>query len=105
MDTIIHSQPTGTCINETAETDFNSTLLDDGTIFSSHKVNTFIDPEDNGQNNHHSNNNNNAANDTTNNTNIYQNHQHIQPVNSIELTQNFEPLNTTLSTLLNINTP
>ena len=105
MDTIIHSQPTDTCINETAETDFNSTLLDDGTLFSSHTANTLIDLDDNGQNNNHNNNNNNVTNDTTNNTNISQNHQHRQPVNLTELTQNSDPLNTTLPTLPNIDTP
>ena len=98
MDTMIHLQLTDTCIHETAETDFNSTLLDDGTIFSSHTENTLIDLEDNGQTNHHSNNNNNATNDTTKNTNCYQNHQHGQPVNSTELTQNSDTLNTTLPT-------
>ena len=33
MDTIILSQQTDTRINETTETDFNLTLLDDGTLF------------------------------------------------------------------------
>ena len=51
MDTINHSQQTESRINETTETDFNSTLLDDGTLFSSHTVNTLIDLEDNDQNN------------------------------------------------------
>ena len=53
MDIIVHSQPTDTCINETTETDSNSTLLDDGTLFSSHTVDRLIDREDNGQNNNH----------------------------------------------------
>ena len=87
MDNIMHSQPKDTCFNETAETDFNSILLDDGTLFSSHTVNTLIDFDDNGQANHHNNKNNNLFNDTTNNTNFYQNHQHRQTVNSTELTQ------------------
>ena len=47
MNTTGHSQPTDTCIKETTETDFNYTLLDDGTLFSSHTVNTLIDFEDN----------------------------------------------------------
>ena len=42
MDTIIHSQP-DTHLYETTETDFNSTLLDDGTHFSSLTVKTLID--------------------------------------------------------------
>ena len=33
METIVHSQQTDTYINETMDTDFNSTLLDDGTLF------------------------------------------------------------------------
>ena len=67
MDTIIHSQPSESRINETTETDFNSTLLDDGTLFSSHTVNTLIDLEDNDQNN-------NSTTNATETTNIYQNH-------------------------------
>ena len=51
MDTIIHSQQSESRINETTETDFNSKLLDDETLFSSHTVNTLIDLEDNDQNN------------------------------------------------------
>ena len=102
MDTIIQSQQTDTHINETAETYFNSTLLDDGTIFSSNTVNTLIDLESNDQNNNH---NNNVTNDTTNNTHIYQITQNRQPVNSSELTQNSDPLNTILHTLPNVNTP
>ena len=42
---------------------------------------------------------------TTNNTHIYQNHQHRQPVVSTELTENSDPLNTTLPTLPNVKTP
>ena len=51
METIIHSQQSESRINETTETDFNSTLLYDGTLFSSHTVNILIDLEDNDQNN------------------------------------------------------
>ena len=105
MDSIIHSQKTVTCINESADTDFNSTLLDDGTLLSSDTVNTLFDHADNGQNNNHNNTNNNVAKDTTNNTNIYQNHQHRQLVNSNELTQNSDLLKTTLPTWPNINKP
>ena len=39
MDTKFHSQQSENRMNETTETDFNSTLLDDGTLFSSHTVN------------------------------------------------------------------
>ena len=74
MDTIIHSQQTDTRINETTETDFNSNLLADGTLFSSHMVNTLIDLEGNDQSNNY-NNNNNVFNDTNINTHIYQNTQ------------------------------
>ena len=103
MDTIIHSQPTDTCINET--TDFISTLLDEGTLFSSHTVKTLIDLDDNGQNNNQTNDTNHVTNDITNNTNIYQNNQHRQPVRSTELTQNSDPLNTALSILPNVKKP
>ena len=102
MDTIDHSQTTDNCINETTETDFNSTLLDDGTLFSSH---TLIELEDKGQNNYQTNDNNHVNNDTTNHTKLQQNNQHRQPVNSTELTQNSDILNTTLPTLPNVNTP
>ena len=82
MDTIIHSQQLESRINETTETDINSTLLDDGTIFSSHKVNTLIDLGDNDQNNNQndnsSNDNHNSTTKTTDNTYIYQNHQQTQ---------------------------
>ena len=80
LDTIVYSQPTVSYINETTETDFNSTLLYDGTLFH-HTVNILIDLEDHDQNTTQ-NNNTNTANETTNNTNIYQNHRHRQPVNS-----------------------
>ena len=108
MDTIIHSQQSENHLNKTTETDFNSTLLDDGTIFSSHTVNTLIDLGDNDQNNNQSNNNNtnnNSTTNTTDSTHIYQNHQHRQPVNSTELTQNSDPLNTNMPILPNLNTP
>ena len=51
MDTKIHSQPSESRVNETADTDFNSTLLDDGLLFSSQTVNTLIDLDDIDQNN------------------------------------------------------
>ena len=69
MDTIVLSQPTDTCINETIETDFNATLFDDGTLFSANTVNILIDLEDNGQNGNQTKDNNHVTNDTTNNTN------------------------------------
>ena len=105
MDTIVHSQQTDTRLNETTKTDFNSILLDDGTLFSSHTVNTLIHLENNDQNNNQNNNYNNVTSKTTNTTHIYQNHKHRQPVNSTELTQNSDPLNTNLPTLPNLNTP
>ena len=104
LETIIHSQP-DTRLNETTETDFNSTLLDDGKLFSSHAANILIHLESNDENNNHNNNNINITNNTTDNTHIYQNHQHRQPLNSTELTQNSDPLNTTLPPLPNVNTP
>ena len=100
MDAIVHSQPTDTYTKETTETEFNSTLLDDGTLLSSHTVNSSIDLEDHGQNTTR-NNNTTTAKETTNNTNIYKN----QRVNSTELTQNSDPLNTTLPNLPIVNTP
>ena len=51
MDTINNSQQSERRLNETTETDLNSTLLDDGTLFSSHTVNKLFDLEDNDQNN------------------------------------------------------
>ena len=42
---------------------------------------------------------------TTDNTHVYQNHQHRRSVNSTELTKNSDPINTTLPTLPNVNTP
>ena len=105
MNTIFHSQPSETRMNETTETDVNSTLLDEGTFFSTPTVNTLIDLEDNDQNNNQNNKNNTNNISTTDNTHIYQNHQHRQPVNSTELTQNSDPINTTIPILPNINTP
>ena len=73
---------------------------------SSHTVITIIDLEDNDQNNNQSNNNhtnNNSTTNTTDSTYIYQNHQHRQPVNSTKLTQNSDPLNTTIPKLPNVN--
>ena len=101
LDTIVRSKPTDTYINKTIETDFNSTLLDDGIFFASHTDNTLID---HGQNTTRSNNTT-TANETTNSTIIYRNQQHRQPVNSNELSQNSDPLITTISTLPNVNTP
>ena len=49
--------------------------------------------------NHHNDNNNTVANDNISSTNIY------QSVSSTELTQNSDPLKTTLPTLPNIYTP
>ena len=97
-------------MNETTETDFNSTLLDDGTLFSSHTVNTLFDLGDNDQNNNQNNNNNNntkhnSTTNTTDSTHIYQNHQQRQTVNSTEFTQNSDPINTTILILPNVNTP
>ena len=100
MDTKVHSQPMDSNFNETTETDFNSTLLDDGTLFSSHTVNTLI-----GLGSHDDNNSNiTITNDTTSNTNIYENHRHRQSAKSTELTQNSDPLNTILPKLPNKNT-
>ena len=83
-------------MNETTETDFNSTLLDDGTL----AVNTVIDLEEN------NNKNTNYHNvDYTTDTHLYQNHQNRQPINSTELSQNSDPLNTTIPPLPNVNTP
>ena len=100
MDTIKHNPPPDNRMNETTENDFNSTLLDHGTLFSSHAVNTVIDLEE-------KNNNNTNYHDVynTTDTHLYQNHQNRQPVNSTELTQNSDPLNTTIPPLPNVNTP
>ena len=38
LDTIVHSHSTDTYINETTDTDFNSTILDDGKLFWSHTL-------------------------------------------------------------------
>ena len=108
MDTLIHSQQSENRMNETTETGLHSTSLDDGTLFSSHRVNTLIGLEDNDQNNNQNNNNktnNNSTTNTTDTTQFYQIHQHRQPVNSTELTQNSDPLSTTIPILPNINLP
>ena len=108
LDTIIHSQQSESRMNETTATIFNSKLLDDGRLFSSHTVNTLIDLQDNDQNNNQNNdsgnNNHNSATNTTDNTNFHQNHLHRQPINSTELTQNSDPLNTTIPILPKVNT-
>ena len=97
-------------MNETTGTDFYSTLLDDETLFLSHTVNTLIDLGDNDQsnnqnnNNDENNNNNNSTTNTTDSTHIYQNHQHREPVNPTEMTQNLDPLNSTKPILPNVNT-
>ena len=104
MDTRTHPQQPENYMNETTETDFNSRLLDNGTLFSSHIVNTLNDLEDNDKNSNQNNNNHTNINSTTDKTDIYQNHQHRQPVNSTELTQNSDPLNRTIPTLPNVNT-
>ena len=98
MDIIVHNQQPDNRMNETPETDFNSTLLDDGTLFSSHAVNTIIDLEENNKNSYQTTN-------TTTDTHVYQNHQNRQPRNSTELTQNSDPLNTTIPPLPNVKTP
>ena len=102
METIVHSQQTYTHINETTEADFNSTLLDDGTLFSSHAVNTLIDLDTNDQQTIDNSNNTQTTTDITGN---HCNHQNRHHVNSTELTQNSDPLNTALPQLPNINTP
>ena len=79
MDTITQSKPMNSNLNETTETNFNSTLIDDGTLFSSHTVNTLslIHLENNNNNNKNNNNTNNheVIKDTTNNKNNYENHR------------------------------
>ena len=91
MDTIIHNPPPDNRMNVTTDTDFNSTLLDDGTAFSTYAVNTVIDIEEN------NNNNSNYQNvENTTDTHLYQNHQNRQPINSTELTQNSDQLKTQL---------
>ena len=105
MDTIIQSQPMKSILNESTETDFNSTLLDDGTLFSSHTVKTISLTDLENNNNNINNNNHEVINDTANNTIIYESHRNRQPVKSTELTQSSDPLNTTLPLLPNINTP
>ena len=71
-------------------------------------MNTLIDLEHNDQINNQNNNNkdkNSSTANTTDNMHIYQNHQHRQPVISMELTQNTDPLNSTMPILPNVNTP
>ena len=79
MDKLIYHQQLENRMNESTETYFNSTLLDGGTLFSSHTVNTLIDLEDKDQNNNKNNNDNNTnknfTSNTTDSTHIYQNHQ------------------------------
>ena len=62
-------------LNETTETDFNSTLSDDGILFSSHSVNTSIDLESHNNNSNY----NTITSDTTNNAKFYENHIHRKP--------------------------
>ena len=71
--------------------------------FFHHTLNTLslIDLENN--NNH--NNINQVFSETTNNINFYENHRKRQPVNSTELIQNSDPLNTTLPVLPILNKP
>ena len=72
MDTLTHLQQSETRMNEIAETEF-SLLLEDGTLFSSHTVNTLIDLKDNEQNYNQNNNNhtnNNSINTHPNNTSV-----------------------------------
>ena len=110
MDTIIHSQQSENRMNETTETDFNSTLFHSFHPFTpfTHTRNTIIDLGDNDQNNNQNNNNNNNHNSTTNttaSTHIDQKYQQRQPVNSTELSQNLDRLDTTIPILPNVNTP
>ena len=107
MDTLIHSKQSENRMNETTETDFSTTLLVDGTLFSSHTVNTSIDLEDNDR----------KITQITVITpiiillqtqptaSIFTEITNRQPLNSIELTQNSDPLNTTIPILPNVNTP
>ena len=73
-------------------------------FFSSHTVNTLIDLQDNDQNNNKNFNNHANNNSTIIKTNNCQNNQHRKPVNSTELTQSSDPLNTTITILPNVNT-
>ena len=92
MDTMTQLKPMNSNLNETTESNFNSTLFDDGTLFSSHTVNniSLIDLENNNNNDKNNDNTNNheVINPTVNNKNIYENHRSRQPANSTELTQN-----------------
>ena len=71
--------------------------------FSSHTVNTLSLFDLENKNNHK--NNIGAIKHATNNTNFYENHRSREPVKSTELTQNLDPLNTTLPLIPKINTP
>ena len=71
METLIHSQPMDSKLNETTETDFNSTLLDDGTLSSSHTVNTPSLIDYTKIKNTNQNNNGNSNEYTDKNTNSY----------------------------------
>ena len=105
MDTLVNSRTTDTNFRKTTDNNFNSTLLDDGTLFSFHTVNTLIDLENQDNNNISNKKNYNYTNsDTTSNTNTYEDHKHCKLVNSTELTQKSDPLNTTLKPLLSVYT-
>ena len=58
-DRIVHSQPMDKKSNEPTETDFCSTLLDNGTLFLSHTINTLLQIDLENNNNKDTNNNNN----------------------------------------------
>ena len=105
MDTRVQYKPVDSNQKETTEAYFNSTLLDDGALFSSHTINTLslIGLENNNNNNHNKKTPYNNTNiDTTNN---YENLRYQEPVNSTEVTQGSDSLNTTHSFLTNVNTP
>ena len=74
-------------LNKTSETDFNSTLLDDGTLFPSHTISL-----NDLQNNNNKNKINEGINDINNNTKVSENHRNRRSVNSTKLTQNLDPL-------------
>ena len=82
-------------LNETTENDFNSTLLDDGSLFSSHKVNT-LSLKDLNNNINNQNIYFNSTNYANYKTSTYKNHRNQLPVISTELTQRSDPLNATL---------
>ena len=102
MVTIVTSRPAGTNFNKNTETNFYSTLLDDGKPISSNTVNTLISLETHNKSNNLDNNNHNHTDGkTTNNTNSYEDHKHRQPLNSTELTQNSRPIKQNTSTVIN----